>query len=90
MRKRTCDFFQNYVFGKMRINTLSDQNFTSVMPEVWIYNDWKHHVVARVTTERVKVKMWNLIVTMNNKVINKNAISKWLQIGVLGKPMWVL
>ena len=39
------------------------------MPDVWIYNDWMHHVVARVTTERIKVKMWNLIVTMNNKVM---------------------
>ena len=54
------------------------------MPDVWIYNDWKHHVVAKVTTERIKVKMWNLIVTMNNKVMEMSTKtqfqtgSKWV------------
>ena len=23
------------------------------MPEVWVYNNWKHHVVVKISTDRI-------------------------------------
>ena len=31
------------------------------MPDVWIHNDWKHHIVAKITTDKTFTKVCILV-----------------------------
>ena len=40
------------------------------MPDVWIYNDWKHHIVAKTISEKIKTEVLTLEVKLLKNMIS--------------------